>query len=155
MPEQEEEHKDLGFKVTDRRKFTTEGELRPDVAPEASTPQAPPPKPEPQPSPPPKQEAAPPPRHEEEPPGTETPFERLVISFASTAMMQLGLVAVDPEQPLEPDLPAARDTIDMLGVLQEKTRGNLSAREEQMLKNALAELRMAFVEVQRQKGAGL
>ena len=154
MAERDDQQHEAGFKITDRRKFTEDGELRPGAEAESSS-SAQPPKAAPQPSSPP--QPAPPPaaRREEEPPGVgvETPFERLVISFTSTAMMQLGLVALDQDQPLEPDLVGARETIDMLGVLQEKTRGNLTAREERFLKNALTELRMAYVEVQKQKGA--
>jgi hypothetical protein len=79
----------------------------------------------------------------------QTPFGRLLLSLTQTAMMQLGLVAVDPGQPLEPDLMGARDTIDMLGALEEKTKGNLSKQEAAMLANTLSELRMAYVGVQR------
>jgi hypothetical protein len=143
-----DEHKTEPIKVVDRRKFTPDGDLRAGVAEEEG--QAPPPKaPEP-PSPPPPppsaaERAAPP----EQPYGVDTPFERLVLSLTQTAMLQLGLVAVDPAQPLEPDLAGARDSIDMLGALMEKTKGNLSAREDRMLADTLAELRMAFVSVQQ------
>ena len=60
-------------------------------------------------------------------------------------MLQMGLVE-DPEQGrLPPDLQAARQTIDLLGVLEEKTHGNLTDKEKQLLEQVLAELRMVFV----------
>lgn len=147
MTEQSDQKQDGGFKVTDRRKFTMEGELRPEAAAEQAAAAASPQKESPPPKP-----AAPPPVEREEP-ETETPFERLVVSFASTAMMQLGLVAADPSQPAEPDLAGARDTINMLGVLEDKTRGNLTSRESRLMQETLAELRMAFVEMQKRRGA--
>jgi len=79
----------------------------------------------------------------------QSPFGRLVLSLTQTAMMQLGLVAVDPTQPLEPDLMGARDTIDMLGALEEKTKGNVTKQEAAMLTNTVSELRLAYVGVQR------
>ena len=138
MDRKEEHHSEGGFKVTDRRKFTMDGETRPTE--ESETVAAPPP-----PRPPPQPAAAPP----EESSGVDTPFERIILSFTQTAMMQLGLVALDPGQPLEPDLIGARETIDMLAVLQDKTRGNLTARESRLITDTLAELRLAYVGVQR------
>lgn len=161
MAERDDHAQDGGFKVTDRRKFTMDGELRPEVAAELATGAAPQKETAPAPAPASKQEAQRPSRPaappaapaEEEYAEAETPFERLVVSLTSTAMMQLGLVALDPGQPLEPDLPGARETIDMLGVLEEKTRGNLTSRESRLLRDTLTELRMTFVEVQKRKGA--
>ncbi len=149
MAERDDQRQDGGFKVTDRRKFTMEGELRPEAAAEQAAAAAAPKKG----SPPPKPAAPPSPPIEKEETGMETPFERLVVSFASTAMMQLGLVAADPSQPMEPDLAGARDTIDMLAVLEEKTRGNLTSRESRLMQQTLAELRMAFVEMQKGRRA--
>ncbi len=85
----------------------------------------------------------------EDPGAADTAFERIILSFTQTAMMQLGLVALDPTQPLEPDLIGARETIDMLAVLQEKTKGNLTARESRLMTETLSELRLAYVGVQR------
>jgi hypothetical protein len=132
------------FKVTDRRKFTSDGDLR-DTAEAEKQPAAAPPPP-----PPPPQAAAPAPPAPTEPADDGDPgFERVVLSFAQTAMMQLGLVAMDGGQPYEPDLMGARETIDMLAVLESKTRGNLNAREKRLIHETLHELQLAFVGVQR------
>ena len=72
-------------------------------------------------------------------------FEHLVMSLSTTALLQMGMVE-DPEAGrLPPDLPAARQTVDLLGVVMEKTRGNLTDKEQAMLEQVLAELRMAYV----------
>jgi len=79
-------------------------------------------------------------------PAAEMNFERLIASLYMSAMVQLGAMAPEGEQP-RVDILGARQTIDMLGILNEKTRGNLSAAEQQLLQNSLFELRMAFVEI--------
>ena len=163
MPHKEEHPSEPVFKVTDRRKFTIDGDLRTDsdATPEPPQQAAPPPLPPSLPAPQAAAAAAPAPQEQKGAEETDfaddaayaqdvqTPFGRLVLSLTQTAMMQLGLVAVDPTQPLEPDLMGARDTIDMLGILEEKTKGNLSQREAALLTNTLGELRMAFMAVQR------
>ena len=74
-------------------------------------------------------------------------FSFLVLSLRAQAEMQLGLMHFGPEEKPEPDLPIARHTIDMLGVLLEKTKGNLSLEEQRLLENSLTELRFRFVQV--------
>ncbi len=76
----------------------------------------------------------------------EMTFERFIASLYMTAMLQLGLMHEEGGQP-RIDLIGARQTIDTLGLLAEKTKGNLSSREENFLQNSLYELRMAYVEV--------
>jgi hypothetical protein len=78
-------------------------------------------------------------------------FTSFVLSLASTAAIHFGDLA-DPQtgQPSEPNLEGARQMIDILALLEEKTRGNLSAEERQVLEQVLYELRMRFVEA----GAG-
>lgn len=73
-------------------------------------------------------------------------FDHLVQSMYMTAMMSMGAGAQPGEKP-RIDLMGARQTIDLLGVLQEKTKGNLTAREQQLLESALFELRMMFLEI--------
>jgi hypothetical protein len=63
-----------------------------------------------------------------------------------TSLMQLGLAAPQGAKP-EVDLMGARQTIDTLALLQEKTKGNLSSPEDAMLQNCLYEVRMAYLEV--------
>ncbi len=76
----------------------------------------------------------------------EMTFERFMASLYMTAMLQLGLMQQERGQP-RIDLLAARQTVDTLGLLAEKTKGNLTAAEDNFLQNCLYELRMAYVEV--------
>jgi hypothetical protein len=182
MPEQNKP-----FVITDRRKFTLDGEPRPDADPspereEREVPKAP----EavataPQSAPVPTPEAAssdesepqlpPPPTAEETNqakraydmtadrldtairsanPGADHPpamsFDQLVQSVYLTAIMQLGGTTREGQQP-QVDIIGARQSIDMLGVLQEKTKGNLTPAESQLLESALFELHLAFLEI--------
>jgi hypothetical protein len=76
----------------------------------------------------------------------EMTFERFLASLYMTAMMQLGLMHEEGGQP-RVDLIGARQTIDTLSLLAEKTKGNLTSAEENFLLNSLYEVRMAYVEV--------
>jgi hypothetical protein len=76
----------------------------------------------------------------------EMNFERFMASLYMTAMMQLGLMHEQGGQP-GVDLIGARQTIDTLGMIAEKTKGNLTPKEQGFLQNCLYELRMAYVEV--------
>jgi hypothetical protein len=73
-------------------------------------------------------------------------FERFLASLYMSAMLQLGLMHEEGAQP-RVDLIGARQSIDTLGLLQEKTKGNLTPAESNFLQNCLYELRMAYVEV--------
>lgn len=74
-------------------------------------------------------------------------FEFLVLSLRSQAEVQLGLLHFGEEKDRpKPNLPLARHSIDMLGMLAEKTKGNLSMDEQRMLENSLTELRYRFVQ---------
>jgi hypothetical protein len=170
---------DSSFKVTDRRLFTSDGELRSDVAEEVETP-----KPEPTTAateaaakpPAPTDGAAterempvPPTKAEQDAQAAayrrsskdldsevelsghsakefEITFERFMAQLYMTAMLQLGLMRQQGEQP-RVDIIGARLTIDTLSLISEKTKGNLTAPEENFLQNSLYELRMAYVEV--------
>jgi hypothetical protein len=76
----------------------------------------------------------------------EMTFERLVASLYMTAMMQLGMMAPEGEQP-RADILGARQTIDTLSILGEKTKGNLTDAEQNMLQNVLFEARMAYLQL--------
>jgi hypothetical protein len=76
----------------------------------------------------------------------EMNFERVIESFYMSALIQMGAIRQDNEPP-RVDIIGARQTIDSLAVLQEKTKGNLSDREKTLLQNVLFELRMAFIEI--------
>jgi len=73
-------------------------------------------------------------------------FERFMASLYMTAMMQLGLMVEQGGSP-HVDIIGARQTIDTLSMLGDKTKGNLSSKEQAFMQNALYELRMAYVEV--------
>jgi hypothetical protein len=179
------EKKQDTFTVTDRRLFTSDGELRQETSEETpvSTP-APAPRPEAvesaRPAPPPLQEPTsaaeqqqpmpPPPTDSEQQEQAdayrksskdldtrvelsghsakelEMTFERFMASLYMTAMLQLGLMHEEGGQP-RVDLIGARQTIDTLTLLSEKTKGNLTTVESHFLQNCLYELRMAYVEV--------
>jgi len=76
----------------------------------------------------------------------EMNLEKFIASLYMSALVQLGLAAPEGGQP-QVDLIGARQTIDIIGVLQEKTKGNLTPKEETMLQNVLYELRMAYLQV--------
>jgi Domain of unknown function (DUF1844) len=143
------EHKDHkqeeAFRVIDRRPFTAEGELRKEVVEEEER-EA-------------KREAAKAPAAPADPakaaatlPPVDTPkrlpaFENLVRMLGSNAAMVLGAYA-DPRtgQPvIDPE--AARELIDMLDALHEKTKGNLAPEEDNMLLDLLGKLKMTFLEI--------
>ncbi len=187
------------FVVTDRRRFGTEGEPRPDAQvaeeekpatpPAAQAPPSPAKATAPPQSAPPsagaqtqiqpgspeteqEEEMAPPPTAEEQhqqseaykesgkkiddmiaaagkaPQGApmEMNFERVIESFYMSALIQMGAIRQDNEPP-RVDIIGARQTIDSLAILQEKTKGNLTDREKTLLQNVLFELRMAFIEI--------
>jgi len=74
-------------------------------------------------------------------------FEFLVLSVRTQAELQLGLVHFGPESERpKPDLDLARHSIDLLGMLHEKTKGNLAMEEQRLLENSLTELRFRFVQ---------
>jgi hypothetical protein len=73
-------------------------------------------------------------------------FEHLVQQFYISAMIQMGAGTQEGQRP-RVDIVGARTTIDLLGVLEEKTRGNLTETESHMLESILFEVRMAFLEL--------
>lgn len=77
------------------------------------------------------------------PPAT---FEFLVFSLKMQTEMRLGLMNAGEGDEGGPDLPAARHSIDMLAMIAEKTRGNLSLEEQRLIENSLTELRFRFVQ---------
>jgi hypothetical protein len=78
-------------------------------------------------------------------PFPEITFSNFVFSLTTQALIQLGEIQ-DPEskEPIK-SLPLAKQTIDLIGMLQEKTRGNLTKEEEALINNALYDLRMRYV----------
>src|SRR5215469_16987979 len=76
----------------------------------------------------------------------EMTFERVIESFYMSALIQMGAIRQEDETP-RVDIIGARQTIDSLTILQEKTKGNLTDREKTLLQNVLFELRMAWIEI--------
>lgn len=130
---------DQGFTVKDRRIFSEDASIRQ----EEPQPQAEPEQPQAEPEPQPRREA---PRFEHLPP---VDFSGLIISLSHAAMMHLGHIP-DPAsgQPRQ-ELALARHTIDTIGMLKEKTKGNLTEDEHRLIEGALTELRLAFVQANR------
>ncbi|MEN8161956.1 MAG: DUF1844 domain-containing protein [Myxococcota bacterium] len=84
------------------------------------------------------------------PPLPKADFSALVLSLATSTLFHLGLVA-EPEtgKPGEKNLPLARHSIDTLELLEQKTQGNLTGEEAELLAKLLTELRVHYVEASR------
>ncbi len=80
-------------------------------------------------------------------------FQGLVISLAAATMQHLGKTLSPVTKKIEKDLQAAQSTIDMLDMLEAKTKGNLSDAETKLLKGVLAELKLNYVETMNEKPA--
>ncbi len=78
-------------------------------------------------------------------PGPDITFSSLIFSLSSTAFMQLGALPDPNTGKTEKNLPMAKQTIDLLGVLREKTRNNLDPEEENLFEHLLYDLRMAYI----------
>ena len=78
-------------------------------------------------------------------------FSTFVISMSQSALIQLGELPHPENDAIDADLPLARQTIDLLGVIEEKTKGNLSGDEERLLTHVLFDLRMRFIEKEKKK----
>lgn len=128
------EKEDSGFKVADRRLFTADGDLRGSEPTEESSSDAGIPhlgaSPETS------------SRPTEDMPMT---FEALIFSLSTTALLQLGMAPHPESGKQEKDLPGAKQTIDILEMLQQKTHGNLTADEGQLLEECLYDLKMTYV----------
>jgi hypothetical protein len=140
-----EEGSSSGFRVVDRRPFAADGSRKEDIpAEENKEVEAAPAQERSAPSEPESQPRAP---YYDETPG----FETLVSYLSTTAMFQLGLIPGPSGEPIPADMHNAKRTVDLLEVLQEKTQGNLTPSESRLLEEALYELRMGFVAVQKRE----
>lgn len=88
------------------------------------------------------------PSHESLP---EINFSTFIISLSTQALMHLGEIPNPLGGKSETDIPVAKQMIDILGMLQEKTRGNLDAGEERLVEDILFDLRMKYVEAVKKK----
>jgi hypothetical protein len=134
-----EEEKGKGFVFVDKRK-SREGEAEEkkadDVKAEASKGE--------------KQAEAPGPSQEEQTAERqslpEIDFNSFILSLSSSAMMNMGVIPNPMTKEIEKDLPMAKQTIDILAMMEKKTKGNLTGEEEKFLSAILYDLRMKFVE---------
>jgi hypothetical protein len=149
--EREEEQRDQGFVVSDKRLFTKDGERRETEdrtatanrqAAERTPPPAPPPADRPS--------ASEPRARQEE---LAIDFSTYVVMLANTVMLLLGQMPDPATQQRHLDLPQAKHTIDILMMLHDKTRGNLTAEEAKLLEDVMPQLQMAYVSVSRQANA--
>ena len=80
-------------------------------------------------------------------------FYMLVRMISTNALLALGKLAPEGQQPPPPDLEAAAAFVDMLGMLEAKTTGNRNQHEDQIIKSSLDQLHIIFVDVARKAGA--
>ncbi|HEX7704878.1 MAG TPA: DUF1844 domain-containing protein [Thermoanaerobaculia bacterium] len=140
------------LKVTDKRIFTADGEIRDEFKQEIRA-DAPParatiaePRPEPAPEPPPAPAAEPPARSADPGANPGTAFTNFAEGLIVQAYMSLGMLR-NPYQPQsQPDPAVARQMIDLLTMLKEKTANNLTPDESDFLESHLGELKLAFVQ---------
>lgn len=144
MANQEEKQAEgKGFTVQDRRRFSTEtGEARQDAPEETvgtaqSTISS--------------DQSTESPRASEREPLSEINFSAFVISLSTQALMHLGEIASPVSGKVEIDVPVAKQMIDILGMLKDKTRGNLNASEDRLMEDILFDLRMKYVEAVKKR----
>jgi len=125
-----------GFQVKDRRRFSETGDARPGAPEEAasaaageSAAQAPP----------------------VDAPRADEPvtFSTFVLVLSTQALLHLGEIPNPVSRAVERDLPAAKQVIDILGIIQTKTQNNLEQGEQSLLESVLYDLRMRYVELVR------
>jgi hypothetical protein len=162
MARDDEEENQLGFKVEDKRRFDATGKSRGAPDADADNPSEEPPAAE---------KAAAPRTESAGAAGPEAPeaagagaedahehgaltFSSFVIGLASQALMFLGLAPDPSSGVVHKDLPQAKGLIDILAMLEEKTRGNLSDDEASMMEEMLYELRMQYVRETRSTPSG-
>lgn len=146
---------DTSFRVIDRRMFTEDGQLRPEAleqaqkekeAPKAEAPRTPVDSTTPAPAPP-----AP-----EKPAATRSPyFDLLVKSLANQAAMLLTGIQDPATGQTMVDIEGAREVIDMLDALRDKTRGNLAPEEDRMLADILGSLKFSYLEMSKAAAAAV
>ena len=142
----DESEQPKGFQVKDRRRFTETGEVRDDAereessAPVAESPRAEAAE---------RREAPRPPSEALDHEAAEITLSTFLMSLSTQALMCLGEIPNPVTGGPEADLGAVRELIDIIAMLQEKTRGNLDTAEARLFEKILFDLRMRFVEKAR------
>jgi hypothetical protein len=139
----EDEKQEKGFVIKDRRRFDESGDVRPETPREEAAAKPQEPKPEaktadPRADEPEKQAQA-------EATFPDLNFSTFVFSLGTSAMYHFGDFPDPVTKKAERNLEAAKQTIDILGILKDKTKGNLSDDEDRLLESLLYELRMRYV----------
>lgn len=142
MAAEEEKQENKGFTVQDRRRFSPDtGEARADAPESPATPT----------------QASPQVNSEQASTDTagaplpEIDFSTFVISLSTQALMHLGEIANPVSGKIEADISVAKQMIDILGMLKEKTRGNLNSNEDRLMEGILFDLRMKYVEAVKKR----
>jgi hypothetical protein len=139
MSNEEDKQEKRGFKVEDRRRFSDSGEPRPEAqntAPER--PAAGGDKPA--------EAAAPPPQSQQQDTALPLSFSTFILGLSTQALVHLGEIPNPIDNQVATDLLAAKHMIDILGILSEKTKGNLDSSESGLLDSILYDLRLKYVE---------
>lgn len=138
-----EEETGKGFTVQDRRRFSPEtGEAREDSRETRDTTQV--------------ESAAGQPEAAHDAPQAQEPlpainFSTFIISLSTQALMQLGEIADPLSGKVNKDIPVAKQMIDIIGMLRDKTKGNLNPGEDSLTEEILFDLRMKYVEAVKKK----
>jgi len=135
--EEEKPTEGKGFTVQDRRRFSPETGAPRDDAPEQATGAA--------------QDASATSPHVEQDALPEINFSAFVISLSTQALLHLGEIADPLSGKVEIDVPVAKQMIDILAMLKDKTRGNLNASEDRLMQDILFDLRMKYVEAVKKR----
>jgi hypothetical protein len=143
MAGEDEKAEGKGFKVSDRRRFSSETGEAKEASGEPETPRETPEG---------RSEATPrPDRSPNDEALPEINFSAFVISLSTQALMHLGEIANPLSGKVEADIPSAKQMIDIVGMLREKTQGNLNPGEAQLMEDVLFDLRMKYVEAVKKK----
>jgi hypothetical protein len=141
----DEEIEGKGFVVRDRRRFTEDGEPKEETGPEEPAEEQ-----AEEPKPPAQEEAKDRAKVEEkvteEAPFPEINFSTFIFSLNTSALLHLGEIPDPTTGKQQEDLVMAKQTIDLIAMLQEKTRGNLAPDEENLVKHILYDLRLRYVQ---------
>ena len=122
----QENNEEKGFKVSDRRFASQSGEEKTKKEEE-------------------------PKKHAEDAQSLKLDFSHLILSLSTTALLNLGEIPDPVTKEKKKDIETAKQSIDLIGILKDKTKGNLTREEESLLENVLYDLRMRYVEVLNKK----
>jgi hypothetical protein len=139
MSNEDDKQEKRGFKVEDRRRFSDSGDARPETQSEArERPVARGDEPA--------EAAAPPPQSQQQEAALPLNFSTFILGLSTQALVHLGEIPNPMDDKVATDLLAAKHMIDILGILKEKTKGNLDNSESGLLDTILYDLRLRYVE---------